>query len=174
MQTSNISIGPFTIASPFFDDVVNVYAQVFGDEQDSSYYFISHYMAYPDFRGFAALQGEQVIGIGFGTRSFPGNWWHDRVAEQVGADNPALQNAWVLVELGILPQHQGRGIGTLLHNTLLASQPYPRALLSTEIANSGARKLYERLGWQYLHQGFVFKKGQAPYVVMHKELAELS
>jgi len=53
---------------------------------------------------------------------------------------------------------------------LLASQPYPRALLSTEVANAGAHRLYERNGWRYLLPGLVFTPGQQPFVVMGREI----
>ncbi len=57
-----------------------------------------------------------------------------------------------------------------LMETLLAAQPCPRALLSTEVNNAGARRLYERHGWSYLHPGFAFNPGGQPYVVMRREL----
>jgi ribosomal protein S18 acetylase RimI-like enzyme len=77
----------------------------------------------------------------------------------------------MLVELAVLDDYRGLGIGTALHDTLLASQPYRRALLSTEVSNADARRLYERLGWQYLHPGFIFSDGGPAYTIMHKELA---
>jgi hypothetical protein len=45
-----------------------------------------------------------------------------------------------------------------------------RALLSTEVANTGARRLYTRNGWRLLHPGFVFSPGQQPNVVMAREV----
>ena len=54
--------------------------------------------------------------------------------------------------------------------TLLAAQPCPRALLSTEVSNTTARRLYERHGWRYLHPGFVFTPGDQPFIVMAREL----
>ena len=58
----------------------------------------------------------------------------------------------------------------MLLEALLKNQPCPRVLLSTEVANAGARRLYERNGWQYLHPGFVFTPGQQPFAVMGREL----
>jgi ribosomal protein S18 acetylase RimI-like enzyme len=110
-----------------------------------------------------------VVGMGFGARSEPGQWWHDAVAAQVGSDHPALEDAWVLVELAVLPEHQGRGIGSALHDAILAAQPCARTLLSTELTNMRARAMYESRGWRYLHPGLVFSEGQPSYVVMHRE-----
>lgn len=148
---------------------MRVYTETWGREWEFSHAFVSRYTGYPDFRGLVAVAEGAVVGMGFGARSEPGQWWHDRVAAQVGAGHPALRDAWALVELAVLPSHRGRGIGGALHDALLAAQPCPRTLLSTEATNSGARALYERRGWHYLHPGFAFVAGQPPYVVMHRE-----
>jgi GNAT superfamily N-acetyltransferase len=169
---------PFTLesfdaSSSTFGEVIRIYLEVFGGEEEGTRGFITRYATtLPDWRGLVALIGEDVAGMGFGVRSLPGQWWHDRVAEQVGADHPALQDAWVLVDLAVRPVYQRQGIGAAIMNTLLVSQPRPRALLSTEVANTGARRLYTRNGWRLLHPGFVFISGQQPYVIMARDLRE--
>jgi ribosomal protein S18 acetylase RimI-like enzyme len=136
--------------------------------------FFTRYAALPDYHGLAALRQGALVGFGFGARSLPGQWWHDRVAAQVGMEHPALQDAWTLVDLAVAPEVRSRGIGSALMEALLAAQPCPRALLSTEVSNAGARRLYERHGWRYLHAGFAFNPGEQPYVVMRRELASAS
>ena len=166
------TLEPFDASSPTLDEVIHVYLEVFGGEDEGVREFITRYAtALPDWRGYVARVGDQVAGMGFGTRSLPGQWWHDKVAEQVGGEHPALQGAWVLVDLAVRPAYRNRGIGAAIMNALLASQPCPRALLSTEVANAGARRLYTRTGWRLLHPGFVFISGQQPYVIMARELA---
>lgn len=161
----------FDASSPVFDDVLRIYLEVFGGEEDRIREFITRYaMTLPDWHGYVATRGGNAGGMGFGTRSLPGQWWHDRVAAQIDAEHPALQDAWVLVDLAVRPAYQRRGIGGAQLNTLLACQPCPRALLSTEVTNTGARRLYERNGWRYLHPGFVFTLGQQPFVVMGREI----
>jgi GNAT superfamily N-acetyltransferase len=171
MSEASLTLEPFTVESTLMDNVVDARVQIFEGERQQIYDFITRYAtAYPDFHGLAALIDGRVVGIGFGTRFVVGNWWCDKVAAQVGAGHSALQDAWVLVELGVLEPYRGRGIGSMLLARLLELQPCVRALLSTQVANTGARRLYERQGWQYLHPGFVFAEGQEPYVVMCKEL----
>ena len=169
---SGYTLEPFDASSPYFNEVVRIYVETFGGEEDAIRAFIARYAStLPDWRGYIALSGAHVAGMGFGTRSLPGQWWHDRVAAEIGAAHPALQDAWVLVDLEVRSAYQNRGIGATLLDTLLTSQPCPRALLSTEVANAGARRLYERNGWRYLHPGFVFTPGQQPFVVMGREIS---
>jgi ribosomal protein S18 acetylase RimI-like enzyme len=165
-----VSIVPFDAQSPYLDGAVGVYTSTWPSNEEEIRAFILGYAGYPGFRGFVALLNGEVVGMGFGTQSLPGQWWHDKVAAHVGRDHPALRDAWVLVDLAVLEAYRGNGIGTLLHHALLESQLYRRALLSTEVSNAGSRRLYEQLGWSYLHPGFVFNPGQQPYAVMSKEV----
>lgn len=87
----------------------------------------------------------------------------------MGVSHPALQDAWVLVELAVLDMHRGKGIGAALHHALLTDQPCPRALLSTEVKNTSARRFYERFGWRCIHSGFKFREEGEPFIVMARE-----
>lgn len=154
----------------YFGDAMRLYARIWPDNPGIIADFFSRYARLPDYLGLAALRYGMLVGFGFGTRSLPGNWWHDRVVAHVGVDHPALQDAWGLVDLAVAAEHRGRGIGSALMETLLAAQPCPRALLSTEIENIGAQRLYTRHGWRVLHPGFAFNPGDKVYLVMRREL----
>jgi ribosomal protein S18 acetylase RimI-like enzyme len=125
----------------------------------------------PDYHGLADVRVGRLAGYGFGVRSLPGNWWHDKVAEQVGVGHPALQDIWCLVSLAVAPEERRQGIGAALMETLLAAQPCPCALLFTELDNTTAQRLYACHGWTTLHPSFAFKEGDQAYVVMRRELA---
>lgn len=169
------TFAPLHPGSPYFADAVRLYLATWPDDPGGGVWgitdFFTRYARLPDYLGLVALHAGALVGFGFGARSESGAWWHDRVAEHVGADHPALQDAWGLVDLAVAPEHRGRGIGSALMETLLAAQPCPRALLSTEVTNTGAQRLYLRYGWSVLHPGFAFNPGDKPYMVMRRELA---
>ncbi len=163
-----IRIEPFDLASPYFEAAARVCAEVFGDECANSLRFIEKYTRYPGFLGLAALTGEQVVALGFGISARPGQWWHDKVAAQIGYDHPALQNAWVLTQLGVLAPYRNRGIGGRLHDALLRRQPCRRLLLSVAAHNIDAQRFYERRRWRVLHTGLIFIQSDAPYTIMSR------
>ncbi len=153
---------PLQPGTPHFADAVRLYLTIWPGDAPAISSFFTRYAALPDYHGLVALCDGALAGFGFGTRSLPGSWWHDRVGVQVGAEHPALQDAWTLVDLAVAPEHRGHGLGGALLE----------ALLSTEMSNTGAQRLYERHGWRYLHPGFVFTPGDQPYVVMCRELSD--
>ena len=166
---SSISIESFSPASPLLEGALDAYVAVFGGEREQARDFITRYATtYPHFAGAVALDRGRVVGLGWGAQGIPGNWWYDQVTARVGHDHPALRDAWVLVELGVLPEYRGGGLGARLHDAAIAAQPLARQLLSTQVSDAGARRLYERLGWTYLHPGFAFREGEEPFVVMRR------
>ena len=172
MGTTEITLDRFSPGSAHFDGAVRVFRETWRRDPRAAEEFFLRHGDYPDFRGIVALVDARVVGMGFGTRSLPGQWWHDHVAAQVGEDHPALQDAWVLTELAVLHIARGQGIGGRIHDALVAAQPCPRALLSTQVDNAVSRRLYETRGWRYLHRGLRFEQYGSPYVVMHRELGE--
>ena len=167
-----VTLAPLQPGAPWFDEAVRLYCAIWPDDEDEMAAFFTRYSRMLDYHGLVALRDGRLAGFGFGVRSLPGNWWHDKVAEQVGPEHPALRDAWCLVDLAVAREERGRGIGGALMETLLAAQPCPRALLSTEVENTIARRLYERHGWTYLHPGFVFVEGNPAYAIMRRELAK--
>ncbi len=104
------------------------------------------------FRLAEATVDGRTAGFAYGYTGHRGQWWSDRVAARAPA---ALADEWVgghfeFVELAVDPAFQGRGLGTLLHDNLLAGLPHRKALLSTYQDDRPAPRLYRRLGWQVL------------------------
>jgi ribosomal protein S18 acetylase RimI-like enzyme len=170
LKLGHTEFQPFEAGSDWFEPAVRVYTTAYNAPRQSTLEFFTEQAQRPDFRGIVTVaDDQQVIGAGFGTRSEPGQWWHDAVSEQVGVDHPALQDAWVLVEIVLLADYRGHGIGGQLLDSLLRAQPCSRVVLSVVAGNTLARSFYERRGWNYLHPGIVFGN-QKTYAIMHKEL----
>jgi len=170
----NFELQPFDYHSPLLHDAVDVYCKVWERDTENSTIFFRKYARIADFVGYVATVENQVIGTAFGTRSQAGQWWHDKVARQVGRKHKALKNAWVLTELAVLAPYRKHNIGSALHDRVLAEQPYPNILLSTQVDNMVARRFYEKRNWTYLHRGFSFQKNRPPYCIMYKDMAHES
>ncbi len=157
-------------ASPLLDEAVRVFTDVWpGRAPAITRNSFARYASHPDFRGFVAIDGGNVIGFGFGARSRPGGVWHDQVAAHLGTDHPALREAWRLVELAVAAEHRGRGIGAGLYDALFGAQPCPRALLSTYVTNHRARAMYAERGWYCIDPVFHFRHTASPYVILANE-----
>jgi ribosomal protein S18 acetylase RimI-like enzyme len=165
-----LEIIPYHYRSPLLQEAVRIYVHVWQRDAEDSLVFFREYAQLAHFYGFVARLNGKVVGMAFGTASQAGQWWHDKVAAQIGVHHAALQNAWVLTELAVLPAYRNYTIGTRLHDQLLQTQPFPNVLLSTQVSNTGAQRFYERHGWHILHPGFMFNRGNEAYTIMHKLL----
>jgi len=154
----DIDVVSFELGSPRLEDAARVYAAVFEEDWQPAVRFFAEQAGRLDFHGRLALTEGTAIGMGFGARAQSGHWWYDGIAEKVGAAHPALQDAWNLVELAVLPQARRRGIGARLVDALLMAQPCPRVLLSVIVANTPARQFYEGTGWRYVHPDLSFAR----------------
>jgi ribosomal protein S18 acetylase RimI-like enzyme len=166
----SIKLEAFDGTSPGLHEAVDIYVQVWQRNPEASLLFFRKNTRLEHFRGYLARVRGRAVGMVFGTISEPGQWWHDNVTLHLGTAHPALQNAWVLSELAVLEPYQGNGIGSRLHDAIVAAQPADNMLLSTQKANQNARRFYENRGWSYLHNGFSFNPNRPHYVIMHKHV----
>ncbi len=112
------------------------------------------------------------VGIAYGYRSQPGQWWHDNVSRALG-DHAAqlwLASAFQVTEVAVVPRHQRQGIGKSLLDALLEELPYERAVLSTLDAETVGRAMYRARGWQDLLAGFYFPGVPRRYAIMGRLL----
>lgn len=167
--THTLKLHAFDAASPLLHHAVDIYAQVWERSVEDSLLFLRKHTRQKYFKGFVACVDETPVGMVFGTISQTGQWWHDKVAMHVGRHHPALQQAWMLTELAVLPAYRNRAIGGKLHDAVVQAQPLPNMLLSTQQSNTGAQRFYERRGWQMLHTGFAFSRYSEKYVIMCRE-----
>jgi len=111
---------------------------------------LRRHASYPGFLAFGAfnLRG-RLVGFTYGYTSQPGLWWREQVAAPLtqGERDEWFSDAFELAELHVHPSAQGNGLGSALHDTLMAAQPHRTALLSVMHRSERARQLYASRGW---------------------------
>jgi ribosomal protein S18 acetylase RimI-like enzyme len=141
---------------------------------------MQRHAAYHGFRALAVTADEagqpgrpgQIVGFSYGFRGADGQWWHDVVATALTARaGRALADGWLddsleIAEVHVHPDFHRRGIGTSLVLGLAEGRKERTAVLSTQDANSVARRLYRSLGFADLLTGYSFPGSPVPYAVM--------
>ncbi len=134
----------------------------------------------PGVRAVAALEGSHLVGIGYGQPGTAGQWWHDVVMAAVATDrgddaaDDWLGSCFEIVELHVLPTHQGQGIGRDVLRLLISDTGARTAALSAlEPDGSPARRLYTAEGFVPLLQHFRFPGGPTRYAVLAKRLTSV-
>jgi len=114
----------------------------------------------------------QIIAFSYGFRGAGGQWWHDVVATALTArSGRALADAWLadsleIAEVHVHPDFHRRGIGRSMVLGLAEGRRERTAVLSTQDADSPARRLYRGLGFADLLTGYCFPGTPVPYAVM--------
>ncbi len=115
---------------------------------------------------------DQIVGFSYGFSGADGQWWHDVVAAALTArTGAAAAAAWLtdsleIAEVHVHPDFHSRGIGRSLVLGLAAGRQERTAVLSTQDAESAARRLYRGLGFADLLTGYSFPGSAVPYAVM--------
>jgi ribosomal protein S18 acetylase RimI-like enzyme len=114
----------------------------------------------------------QIIGFSYGFSGANGQWWHDVVAAALTArTGAAVAAAWLadsleIAEVHVHPDFHRRGIGRSLVLGLAAGRRERTAVLSTQDADSPARRLYRGLGFADLLTRYSFPGSAVSYAVM--------
>lgn len=125
------------------------------------------HVGWPGFQLFMAAIDGNPVGFIYGYRSLPGQWWHDQVREALmeAGHNRWLENALELAEIAVLPQFQGRGIGTRLIDAFLQDVARP-VLLAVEAVDHKTHTLYAAHGFRDLLPDFRYPGWDDRIVVM--------
>jgi ribosomal protein S18 acetylase RimI-like enzyme len=142
-------------AGELADRIWPCYRAVFDDFDDREAWrrdAFDRHAARAGYRLAVAMDGSTVAGFAWGYLGQRGQYWTDLVCEVLPAE---VADAWAgghfeFVELAVLPAYRGRGLGSRLHDTLLADVR-ARCLLSTaDDPDDPAVRLYLRRGWRKL------------------------
>jgi ribosomal protein S18 acetylase RimI-like enzyme len=159
------------------DEQLAIYGEAMAapaDELPGRRTIMERHAGYAGLRALAAIDEASgtIVGLAYGFRGLPGQWWHDVVMSAIAARSGRaaardwLENAMEIAEVHVRPAYQARGIGRRLVLALTASRPERTALLSTRDAATPARRLYRSLGFTDLLTDFLFPGGGVPYAVM--------
>jgi ribosomal protein S18 acetylase RimI-like enzyme len=125
---------------------------------------LERHAARDGFTFLAARDNGTIEGFTYGYRGSSGEWWHDLVAKSMSDEQRArwlVPRHFEYVELHVRPERQGRGLGGRLHDELLARQPdSPTAVLSTQVDNERALRLYHGRGWEVVVPELDFGSGR--------------
>jgi ribosomal protein S18 acetylase RimI-like enzyme len=125
---------------------------------------LERHAARDGFTFLAARDNGVLAGFTYGYRGGPGEWWHDLVWAAMGEEERARWLApghFEYVELHVRPDRQGRGLGGRLHDALLARQTVSStAVLSTQVDNERALRLYRGRGWRVVVPRLDFGSGR--------------
>lgn len=156
-------------------DAMAVYARAMGyassvAEQRGG--FAASHSRYPDFECRVALDGDAVVGMGYGYGSHPGQWWHDAVRRALSPDTARrwLTDAFELSELHVLPSYQGQGLGRMMLESLVEPIGHSAVLLSTPEGPTRAFALYRSLGFEDLVRHHLFAGDARPFAVLGARL----
>jgi GNAT superfamily N-acetyltransferase len=105
----------------------------------------------------ALVEAGGPVGVGLAVLARPGDWWRDRAAAAVAPDDA---RRWIgaecleVVHVAVHPRAQGRGLGRLVHDLLIAGRPAATGILACDPAAGPARGLYTARGWRVLTDRF--------------------
>lgn len=156
-------------------EAMTVYAQAMGyaaSVADQRGGFAAGHSRYPDFECRVSLDGDAVVGIAYGYGSRAGQWWHDAVRRAL---EPTVAREWLvdafeLSELHVLPSYQGRRLGRLMLESLVAPVPHSAVLLSTPEGPTRAFALYRSIGFEDLARHHLFAGDSRPFAILGARL----
>jgi GNAT superfamily N-acetyltransferase len=114
-----------------------------------------------------------LLGIAYGYRGAPGQWWHDQVRAALDEDTARtwLDGSFEVCEFHVRPAFQGTGLGRALISALLALTDARTAVLTTPDLDTRARRFYATAGWVDLVRDLRFPGDPRTFAVLGLPLA---
>lgn len=168
-------IGPGDLAA-HVDEALAVQALAFGlspDEVAIRRQIVLRHLACDGARALEARTGRgRLVGFVYGLPNDRTHWWSSVVQPYLRREgnDDWLDDSFVITELHVLPDFQGRGIGRALITSITDTATEPRSILSAIDGDTPARRLYHALGYVDLARPVHFPSAARPYSVMGAEL----
>jgi ribosomal protein S18 acetylase RimI-like enzyme len=178
---THTAVPPDAVLTAAADAYIDVFAQPpYGETAADRQAFLDRVRRYAQRDGFrlvlASTEEAIVVALALVVVAHPGDWFRDRVAEQL---DPSEVAEWLgdscleLVHLAVRPAYSRRGIGLAVYDAALAGCPAPTAILTVHPAAGPARRLYARQGWTVLRERVTIGAGEG-VILMGRSLATLS
>jgi len=159
------------------DEVLDVYAEAMAVPRSAASSRRAILATHVERDGLAAVgavaDDGTLVGIAYGYRGAPGQWWHDQV--RAALDEPTAQRwldgSFEVCEFHVRPAHQGTGLGRALIVRLLARTDARTAVLSTPDLDTRARRFYATAGWVDLVRDLRFPGDPRAFAVLALPLA---
>lgn len=153
------------------DDVLEVYAEAMEVRLEAARSRRSILATHLERDGLAAVgafDGARLVGVAYGYRGAPGQWWHDQVRQALAEDVAVrwLDGSFEVCEFHVRPAYQGTGLGRALLARLLALTDAPTAVLTTPDADTRARRFYAAGGWVDLARQLRFPGDPRAFAVL--------
>lgn len=153
------------------DEVLEVYAEAMEVSHSSARArrsVIATHLERKGLRTVAALEGDRLVGIGYGYLGAPGQWWHDQVNAAMDEQlaRTWLDDAFEVCELHVRPPLHGTGLGRAILGRLLAEITAETAVLTTPDLETRARGFYRAGGWVDLVRDLQFPGDPRKFAVL--------
>ena len=159
------------------DDVLDVYAEAMEVRPDAARTRRGILATHLDRDGLHAVGAfddadGRLVGIAYGYRGAPGQWWHDQVRLALSDDDAArwLDGAFEVCEFHVRPAAQGTGLGRALLTRLLSLTDARTAVLTTPDSETRARRFYRADGWVDLVRELRFPGDPRSFAVLARAL----
>jgi GNAT superfamily N-acetyltransferase len=159
------------------DEVLDVYAEAMEVPRSAATSRRSILATHLERAGLAAVAALDddgtLVGIAYGYRGAPGQWWHDQV--RAALDEPSarrwLDGSFEVCEFHVRPASQGTGLGRALLSRLLTRTDARTAVLTTPDLDTRARRFYATAGWVDLVRDLRFPGDPRAFAVLGLPLA---
>ncbi|MEU7019692.1 GNAT family N-acetyltransferase [Streptomyces sp. NPDC046203] len=171
MDDTEVVIAPVDLAARV-DEALAVQALAFGlDDAEVAVrrHIVVRHLLCPGARALGATTPDgRLVGFVYGMPNDRSHWWSTVVEPylRITGSEGWLTDSFVITELHVHPDHQGRGVGRRLITGITDGSDLPRSILSAIDTESPARALYRSLGYADLARRVHFPSAPRPYAVM--------
>jgi ribosomal protein S18 acetylase RimI-like enzyme len=167
----NVVVAPCDLVE-HVDEALAVQAVAFGlgpDEVAIRRPIVLRHLACPGARALAATtDAGRMAGFVYGMPNDRAHWWSTVVQPYLReqGNEQWLDDSFVITELHVHPDFQGRGTGRALITAITDTAAETRSILSAIDGDTPARHLYRSLGYRDLARPVHFPSAPRPYAVM--------